>query len=87
MNIRKTAVYKRMSGFHAIEICEGFGEGEGASQDEAHAAWQYLIDTGRCWHLQGWYGRTANDLIEQGLCKAAKVDHTDYYGNLVPAVN
>ena len=41
--------------------------------DEEHAhiqAWQYLIDSGHAWTLQGFYGRTARDLIEQGICKA-----------------
>ncbi len=31
-------------------------------------AWQLLIDTGACWHMQGWYGRTAAYLIDQNIC-------------------
>jgi len=47
-----------------ICIIEGI---EDASVDQQLAAWQRLIDTGMINHLQGWYSRTARDLIEQGL--------------------
>jgi len=33
-------------------------------------AWQHLIDTAVVWNLQGSYGRTAQALIERGVCVA-----------------
>jgi len=56
-----------MTNFEAVGICEGFIECE--DQDKQIKAWQHLIDTGMAWSLQGWFGRTASDLIEQGICK------------------
>jgi hypothetical protein len=50
----------------AIEIIEGDCESASIPQ-----AFQYLIDTGIVWTLQGWYGRTATDLINAGICKRA----------------
>jgi hypothetical protein len=29
-------------------------------------AWQFLLDTGLVWSLQGWFGRTAVSMIEAG---------------------
>jgi hypothetical protein len=54
-----------MDTFIAISIIEGI---EDAEEFEIIEAWQYLIDTGVVWSLQGWYGRTARDLIETGMC-------------------
>jgi hypothetical protein len=48
----------------AIEIIEGIND---SSVEEQLRAWQALVDTGLVWQLQGWYGRTAVQLIEQGL--------------------
>jgi hypothetical protein len=50
--------------FAAIEIIEGIND---SSIEEQLGAWQTLVDTGLAWQLQGWYGRTAVQLIEQGL--------------------
>ena len=58
--------------YKATAYAEGFCEGEGASQDEQHDAWQYLVDKGICWSLQGWFGRTAKALIDGGLILPAK---------------
>lgn len=62
----------KMDSYRACAIAEGFCEGEGASEEEQIEAWQYLIDTGLCWKLQGRFGRTARDLIEAGICKPAQ---------------
>jgi len=32
-------------------------------------AWQHLIDSAIVWQLQGSYGRTAQALIENGICE------------------
>tara|TARA_R110000851_G_scaffold25240_1_gene72807 strand:- start:14526 stop:14750 length:225 start_codon:yes stop_codon:yes gene_type:complete len=55
-----------MNKFEAIGIAEGFIECDDA--EIITEAWQHLIDTGACWHLQGWFGRQANRLIEEGIC-------------------
>lgn len=70
--LRGTKFYKSLNHYLAAAYAEGFCEGEGASEKEQLSAWQYLIDTGACWKLQGWFGRTAQNLIEQGLCLKAK---------------
>jgi len=57
-----------MDSYTAVGIAEGFVEAE--SEDQIIAAWQHLIDTGMAWSLQGWFGRTARDLIERGICTA-----------------
>lgn len=76
-----------MTPFLATSIAEGFCGGEDASEDEKHDAWQYLVDSGQCWHLQGWFGRVAMDLIERGVIKPAKKDRVNYYGNIVPGTD
>ena len=48
----------------AVMIAEG---GIPSTQEELIQAWQMLVDTGMAWKLQGWFGRTARDLIEEGL--------------------
>lgn len=56
-----------MNTYTACAIVEGFDDEE-HTHEEVIEAWQSLIDSGACWTLQGWYGRTASSLIEQGLC-------------------
>ena len=58
-----------MDNFTATMICEGVEEVE--TEEEIIEAWQHLIDTGLCWQLQGFFGRTAHQLIEAGVCAPA----------------
>jgi hypothetical protein len=58
-----------MTNFEATMIAEGVID---ASPEEQRAAWQYLVDTGLAWSLQGWFGRTATRLIEAGEINPAQ---------------
>lgn len=55
---------RKMTPYLATGLAEGFEEG---TEEEVLAAWQYLVDTGMAWTLQGSFGRQAARLIEQGL--------------------
>ena len=58
-----------MNALLAIRIVEG----EAESDEQALDAWQYLVNTGIAFQLQGSYGRTAARLIEDGLINAPEV--------------
>ena len=58
-----------MNTFRAVCLAEGLEDG---TEEEVIAAWQYLVDTGLCWSLQGWFGRTAIALIEAGIVHPAQ---------------
>ena len=49
----------------AVGIAEGWIEAE--NEQEVIDAWQQLHDTGLAYNLQGWFGRTARNLIEEGI--------------------
>ena len=61
-----------MNQFNAVGIAEGFVEA--SSEEEVIEAWQYLVDTGLAWQLQGWFGRTANELIETGIINKGELN-------------
>ena len=54
-----------LSPSNAVGIAEGWIEAE--NEQEIIDAWQYLHDSGMAYDLQGWFGRTARNLIEQGV--------------------
>ena len=64
---RDTPLYKSFTSYLATAYAEGFCEGEGASEEEQLIAWQYLHDTKIAYSLQGFFGRTAQNLLENGL--------------------
>jgi hypothetical protein len=55
---------EKLDDFTAVMIAEGV---EDADYDRTVEAWQYLHDTGLAYRLQGWFGRTAQSLIDQGI--------------------
>lgn len=54
-----------MDAYRATGLAEGWIETE--QMDDIIEAWQYLHDTGLAYRLQGWFGRTATSLLEQGV--------------------
>jgi len=58
--------------FNAVGITEGFIECN--DKEIIIKAWQYLIDTGLAFQLQGWFGRVAVSLINEGICKEKSFD-------------
>jgi len=64
-----------MDQYQAIGIAEGFIECD--NEEKIIEAWQHLINTGICWQLQGWFGRQAARLIEEGICKWPEENKTD----------
>ena len=54
-----------MSNYEATGIAEGWIDAD--SEEQVIEAWQHLHDTRLAYSLQGWFGRTARNLIEQGI--------------------
>ena len=53
---------------HMVDKIISYEQGE-MNEEEMISFFQELINTGLAWKLQGSYGRTAMNLIEEGLCK------------------
>jgi hypothetical protein len=62
-----------MDSFTATGIAEGWIDCD--SEDQYLQAWQTLVDTGLAWRLQGWFGRTAQQLIDNGLIDPPCLHH------------
>lgn len=60
---------KTWTQYDACACVEGFDGLEHSAADTL-SAWQHLIDSDAVWHLQGWYGRAAQQLIDTGHCHA-----------------
>lgn len=58
---------------------------EDASFAEVRRTYQYLIDSGQAWLLEGHVGRTAMRLIEDGYCTLGPVGCRDFYGGYIPS--
>lgn len=61
----ETLTLTPMDSYRACSIIEQFCE-DVPSPREKVEAWAYLIKTGDCWRLQGFYGRFASELIKNG---------------------
>jgi hypothetical protein len=59
-----------LTDYEAVGIAEGFIEEENV--EVIIAAWQHLVDTGLAWSLQGWFGRQAKTLIDDGVITLKK---------------
>ena len=60
-----------------VDAISRYEEGE-MDMGETAEFFQHLVDTGLAWSLQGHYGRTAMDLIREGLVQLEPVPYPDY---------
>lgn len=56
---------QKMTPFTAVAIAEGFEEAE--TEEQVIEAWQFIYDQKLYLHLQGWFGRQVESLLEAGV--------------------
>jgi hypothetical protein len=54
-----------MNNYTAVGIAEGFIQAD--NEEQVIQAWQYLHDTRLGYQLQGYFGRTLNQLLDEGI--------------------
>jgi len=59
-SIRASQFYKDLDSYTAAGLAEGFIDG---SNEERTSAWQWLHDTGIGYKLQGFFGRTLEEML------------------------
>jgi hypothetical protein len=67
-----------------LEDVETIELNEDASSEEHFQSVQRAINSGM-WALQGSYGRTMMEAINEGLCMLGESSARDYYGNFIPS--
>jgi len=72
-----------MSKYDLVGNMLSFEEGT-LPEKEVLKLFQKMVNTGIVWKLQGFYGRTAQNLLDRGLIKYPTKKTFDYYGNPIP---
>ena len=71
-NKKLTKKQKKAMLLDAVLIAEG--EKDPTPSMSYVDAWQFLVDTGEVWKLQGWFGRAAARMISQGTIDPAPIE-------------
>ena len=71
-NKKLTKKQKKAMLLNAVLIAEG--EKEPTPDMSYIQAWQFLVDTGEVWKLQGWFGRAAFRMISDGTIDPAPIE-------------
>lgn len=58
---------------------------EDATKTEVVECYQRIVNSGDAWKLEGYVGRTAMALIDDGKIMLGKQAHKDYWGSRVPS--